>query len=403
MKGLRMTRFRQFIMESTRSKAGILPYYMDGDARKFLFMISSDPAFGGSDPMISKGKIDAGESSLQAALREGEEELGLKRHNIVDGTLEAGWSGMVSGLDDRYRMDIYVCEVKSMVDFGTPQYETEKTIWLDLASALKRVRASHRPIVNAIAAKLNGVSEKNTELESGKQMKLKKLCENHYDYDQDIDLSKRGLTKLPSDLPKKINGEFMCHENRLTTLEWCPSEVGGDFDCYRNALTSLEYCPSEVGGTFTCSFNDLTSLEHCPSVVGGNFNCTVDKLVSLEHCPSAIGGAFNCSANRLTSLEHCPSEVGKMFYCGHNELTSLKDIHKQIKKIGGDFRCYKNPIRSHILGLMLISIGGNISTGLGDGQDVDAILNKWKNQGRKGALGCQRELIEAGYEELAQL
>lgn len=169
-----MTSFRQFIMESTRSKAGILPYYMDGDTRKFLFMISSDPAFGGSEPMISKGNIDAGESSLQAALREGEEELGLKRHNIVDGTLEAGWSGMVSGLDARYHMDIYICEVKSMTDFGTPQYETEKTIWLDLVSALKQVRTSHRPIVTAIAAKLNDVSEKNTELESGKQMKLKK-------------------------------------------------------------------------------------------------------------------------------------------------------------------------------------------------------------------------------------
>jgi hypothetical protein len=52
---------------------------------------------------------------------------------------------------------------------------------------------------------------------------------------------------------------------------------------------------------------------------------------------------------------------------------------------------------------MLISIGGNISTGLGDGHDVDAILNKWKNQGRKGALGAQRELLELGYKELAQL
>ena len=378
-----MTRFRQFIMESTRSKAGILPYYMDGDTLRFLFMISSDPAFGGSDPMISKGKIDAGESSLQAALREGEEELGLKRHNIVDGTLEAGWSGMVSGLDARYRMDIYICEVKSMVDFGIPHHETKETVWLDLALALKRVRASHRPIVTAIAAKLNGVSEKSTELESREsRIKLKKLCENHYDYDQNIDLSNRGLTKLPSDLPKKING---------------------DFNCYDNALTSLAYCPSEVGGTFTCSFNDLTSLEHCPSEVGGDFTCTVDKLVSLKHCPSAIGGAFNCTVNRLTSLEHCPSEVGKLFYCGRNELTSLKDVHKQIKKIGRDFRCYKNPIRSHILGLMLISIGGNISTKLGNGSDVDEILNKWKNQGRRGVIGCQQELIKAGYKELAQL
>lgn len=356
-----MTRFRQFIMESTRSKAGILPYYMDGDTRKFLFMISSDPAFGGSDPMISKGKIDAGESSLQAALREGEEELGLKRHNIVDGTLEAGWSGMVSGLDARYRMDIYICEVKSMVDFGIPHHETKETVWLDLALALKRVRASHRPIVTAIAAKLNGVSEKSTELESREsRMKLKKILrENHYG--QNIDLSLRGLTKLPSDLPKKINGEFICHENLLTTLEWSPLEVGDDFDCSDNRLTSL------------------------------------------EHCPKTVGGAFRCSSNALTSLEHGPVAVGYEFYCSGNRITTLKDIHKMITKIGGAFYCNRNPIKTHILGIMLIDIGKKIHTELGDGTDVDEILNKWKNRGRKGVLGCQRDLIDAGYKELAQL
>jgi hypothetical protein len=52
---------------------------------------------------------------------------------------------------------------------------------------------------------------------------------------------------------------------------------------------------------------------------------------------------------------------------------------------------------------MLIEIGGKIGTGLGDGKDVDMISNKWKNQGRKGVLGAQRELLELGYEELAQL
>ena len=51
----------------------------------------------------------------------------------------------------------------------------------------------------------------------------------------------------------------------------------------------------------------------------------------------------------------------------------------------------------------MIEIGGIIKTELGNGTDVDQILNKWKKQGRKGALGCQRELIDAGYKELAQL
>lgn len=190
-------------------------------------------------------------------------------------------------------------------------------------------------------------------------MKLKKLCENHYG--QNIDLSHRSLTKLPSDLPKKINGVFICNENLLTTLEWCPLEVGDIFDCSANRLTSL------------------------------------------EHCPKTVGGAFRCSSNALTSLEHCPAVVGYEFYCSGNKITSLKDIHKMITEIGGTFYCHRNPIKTHILGIMLIDIGKKIHTELGDGTDVDEILNKWKNQGRKGVLGAQRELIEAGYRELAQL
>ena len=178
---------------------------------------------------------------------------------------------------------------------------------------------------------------------------------------EEMYISDKSLTRLPSDLPEKVEG---------------------DFNCYDNQLTSLEHCPSEVGGDFSCSYNKLTSLDHGPTKIGGN---------------------FFCSHNKLTSLEHCPSEVGGDFYCSNNELTSLKDVHRRVQKIGGTFACHSNPIKSHILGLMLIEIGGEVVTKLGDGKDVDVILNKWKNQGRKGALGCQRELIEAGYKDLAQL
>lgn len=190
-------------------------------------------------------------------------------------------------------------------------------------------------------------------------MKLKQLFESEYG-NSDIDLSENKLTSLPSDLPDKVSGDFWCHDNHLTSLEYCPSHIGGNFSCHHNELTSLEHCPSEVGKGFYCDYNDLTSLEHCPSEVGG------------------------------------------VFYCSNNNLTSLKDVHKQIKKISGSFGCFENPIKSHVLGLMLVEISGEIETGLGDGDDVDEILNKWKNQGRRGVLGAQRELLDLGYDQLAQ-
>lgn len=190
-------------------------------------------------------------------------------------------------------------------------------------------------------------------------MKIRQLVET--EYGNHINLTGRGLSKLPPDLPHSISGNFQCKDNDLTTLEGCPSQVGDYFWCQNNMLTSLKGCPSQVGGGFQCQYNQLTSLEHCPSRVGGDF------------------------------------------WCHENKLTSLHNIHEHISNIGRNFVCKNNPIQSHILGLMMIEIGREISTGLGNGTDVDEILNKWKNQGRKGVLGCQRDLIDAGYKELAQL
>ncbi len=56
---------------------------------------------------------------------------------------------------------------------------------------------------------------------------------------------------------------------------------------------------------------------------------------------------------------------------------------------------------------MYVEIRGTISLGWNDyRRDADAvqtILNKWKNRGRKGVLGAQRELLDLGYDELARI
>ena len=190
-------------------------------------------------------------------------------------------------------------------------------------------------------------------------MKIRQLVETSYG--NVIDLSIGTLTILPSDLPDTVSDNFWCDNNQLTSLKGSPSKVGGNFYCNNNRLTSLEGCPSQIGGDFYCSINKLTSLEGCPSQVGGNF------------------------------------------YFQDNQVSSLHNVHKHISNIGGNFVCKNNPIQSHILGLMMIEIGGEITTKLGNGTDVDEILNRWKNQGRTGVLGAQRGLLALGYKELAQL
>lgn len=78
-------------------------------------------------------------------------------------------------------------------------------------------------------------------------------------------------------------------------IKFC--KVEGDFDCSNNFLTSLEGAPKEVGGMFICSNNLLTSLEGAPELVCGNFNCYFNKLTSLDGAPKEVGDDFICFDN----------------------------------------------------------------------------------------------------------
>jgi len=153
------------------------------------------------------------------------------------------------------------------------------------------------------------------------------------------------------------------------------------------------------GGIFLCSNNKLTSLAGAPSHVGGSFYCSSNELTSLEGAPSHVGGDFSCSVNQLTSLEGAPSHVGS-FYCSYNKLTSLKDVHKHIAEMKGALYASDNPIKSHVLGLLLIK---GVTEVYLDNKQVKEILNRHLGKGRAGMLMAQEELIDAGLEEFAQL
>jgi len=125
-------------------KAGIIPCIKKDKQLFMLFMKPSDPKFGGPDYQIAKGHIDKDESPLQAAIREGYEELGLKPTNI-----DHVWPvGIVKNTK------VYACEVYSMKDFDQPDYETGSTRWMTPNEFLETGRHMHRGIVRAAARKL---------------------------------------------------------------------------------------------------------------------------------------------------------------------------------------------------------------------------------------------------------
>ncbi len=212
--------------------------------------------------------------------------------------------------------------------------------------------------------------------------------------------------KIPNTLPERVKS---CNVSylQLTTLKGCPKFVENDFTCAGNKLSTLVHGPEFVGGAYICSRNRLTSLRGAPPLTKNFATSLNPNLRTLAGSPKIVKLDFLCHDCDLTSLEHVAVEIGRDFICTGNRVNTLHDIHKMVRRIGSNFNIMYNGLQSCVLGLMMIEIGGTIVTRLESeatgASPIDAILNKWKNQGRRGVLGAQRELLDLGYEELAQL
>ena len=96
-----------------------------------------------------------------------------------------------------------------------------------------------------------------------------------------------------------MSENFVCFNNRLTSLEGAPQTVGNYFDCSLNQLQTLEGAPQRVGDSFDCSRNELRSLVGAPQTVNGFFSCSDNELTSLEGAPHTINGDFLCDEFKL--------------------------------------------------------------------------------------------------------
>ena len=78
-----------------------------------------------------------------------------------------------------------------------------------------------------------------------------------------LDISKKGLTKLPDDIDKYTNlQELDCDNNEITILDNLPSNLQ-ELYCYSNNLTSLDNLPNSLNA-LNCQNNKLTSLDNLP-------------------------------------------------------------------------------------------------------------------------------------------
>lgn len=153
------------------------------------------------------------------------------------------------------------------------------------------------------------------------------------------------------------------------------------------------------GETFYCDDDEsITKIKGCPDAVK-DFIGDRSALASLEGAPSKVSRHFNVNSNNITSLDGLPSFIGGDLDMGGNNLRSLKGIHKLVKHVGGVAYFQGNPIKSHVLGLLVID---GLKRVMLTNDKVSAIINKHL-KGDRDVNACQEELIDAGFEDFAQL
>ena len=216
------------------------------------------------------------------------------------------------------------------------------------------------------------------------------------------------LTSLKG-MPQEDISTLFCANCNLTSLEGAPLKIDGSFECSSNKnLTSLKGAPQEGVENLDCKKCNLHTLEGVPKKINGNFNCSNNKnLTSLKGMPQEGVANLECSSCKLTSLEGAPKKINGNLICTNNPITSLKDIHKIIEEIK-NFMIVPSSIESNILGVLKIKNLQNFNFFGKDGKykknEISNIINKYlPNPNASQILDCQNELIEAGFEEYAEL
>lgn len=129
-----------------------LPWYRVDDCIHVALMVPSNPAYGGTKPQLAKGLRDKeDEDDLAAALREGNEELGLLSGCVLRKGMRV--CGPVRGDLAYFEMRTHIMEVTGPDAFGPFGYETGEVVLLPAAKALEQIRPNQRAVlVHALAA-----------------------------------------------------------------------------------------------------------------------------------------------------------------------------------------------------------------------------------------------------------
>jgi 8-oxo-dGTP pyrophosphatase MutT (NUDIX family) len=132
-------------MEETRRKAAVIPYRIRNERIEVALVTASR----GKGWVVPKGSVDSGERPREAAIREAEEEAGLRG---VVARKPLGRYLHVNG-DGRYNVDVYVMRV-TKVRHRWLEDEVRRRRWMSIPAAVERLRKELHPFVHSLARTL---------------------------------------------------------------------------------------------------------------------------------------------------------------------------------------------------------------------------------------------------------
>ena len=140
-------------MKKPVARAGIVAYYLEDQNILIRLMIPSNSDFGGIKPQVAKGRVEEGEHIQETAVREGEEELGLKRSNFAESVVSIGEFPII-GQEEKYIFHCFAVRVKNLEDFNTPHFETGWSGWMPCEQALSRIKNGQKELLLATINKI---------------------------------------------------------------------------------------------------------------------------------------------------------------------------------------------------------------------------------------------------------
>ncbi len=184
---------------------------------------------------------------------------------------------------------------------------------------------------------------------------------------------------------------------------------------FRQSVEIKEYHKEElpfqfgpVEGSFSIANSNIRNLKGIPPhCYGSGISILGCELQSLQHhsFDPNFSTEIVIEGGHLTKID-VPINLPKGYIrITHTDITNLKDIHKVLRVRA--LRMFSNPIKSHVLGLLLIpeltsftldAYSINFDESL---RAASKILQKHLDT--RNILACQEDLIDAGLCEFAKL